>query len=117
MHLLFEAADIRPGDKIALCGRNSGNWCVAFLATITYGAVIVPILHEFKPDNVHHIVNHSEARLLFVGDQVWENLNENRMPALQGIICVKDFTLVNSRSEKLLSSANISTPCSDSVFP
>lgn len=101
MHLLFEAADIRPGDKIALCGRNSGNWCVAFLATITYGAVIVPILHEFKPDNVHHIVNHSEARLLFVGDQVWENLNENRMPALQGIICVKDFTLVNSRSEKL----------------
>ena len=111
MHLLFEAADIRPGDKIALCGRNSGNWCVAFLATITYGAVIVPSLHEFKPDNVHHIVNHSEARLLFVGDQVWENLNENRMPALQGIICVKDFTLVNSRS------ANISTPCSDSVFP
>ena len=101
MHLLFEAADIRPGDKIALCGRNSGNWCVAFLATITYGAVIVPILHEFKPDNVHHIVNHSEARLLFVGDQVWENLNENRMPALQGVICVKDFTLVNSRSEKL----------------
>ena len=101
MHLMFEAAGIRPGDKIALCGRNSGNWCVAFLATITYGAVIVPILHEFKPDNVHHIVNHSESKLLFVGDQVWENLNENRMPALQGIICVKDFTLVNSRSEQL----------------
>ncbi len=103
MHLLFEAAGIRPGDKIALCGRNSGNWCVAFLAAITYGAVIVPILHEFKPDNVYHIVNHSEARLLFVGDQVWENLDENRMPALQGIICVKDFTLVNSRSERLSS--------------
>ena len=101
MHLLFEAAGICPGDKIALCGRNSGNWCVAFLATLTYGAVIVPILHEFKPDNVHHIVNHSESKLLFVGDQVWENLNENRMPDLQGIICVKDFTLVNSRSERL----------------
>ena len=101
IHLLFDAAGLHPGDKIALCGRNSGNWCVAFLATLTYGAVIVPILHEFKPDNVHHIVNHSEAKLLFVGDQVWENLNENRMPALQGIICVKDFTLVNSRSERL----------------
>ncbi len=101
IHLLFEAADIRPGDKIALCGRNSGNWCVAFLATITYRAVIVPILHEFKPDNVHHIVNHSEAKLLFVGDQVWENLNEKRMPNLKGIICVKDFTLVVSRSEEL----------------
>ena len=101
LHLMFEAAGIQPGDKIALCGRNSGNWCVSFLATITYGAVIVPILHEFKPDNVHNIVNHSEAKLLFVGDQVWENLNENHMPALQGIICVKDFMLVNSRSEQL----------------
>lgn len=101
LHLMFEAAGIQPGDKIALCGRNSGNWCVSFLATITYGAVIVPILHEFKPDNVHNIVNHSEAKLLFVGDQVWEDLNENHMPALQGIICVKDFMLVNSRSEQL----------------
>lgn len=101
LHLMFEAAGIRPGDKIALCGRNSGNWCVSFLATITYGAVIVPVLHEFKPDNVHNIVNHSEAKLLFVGDQVWENLNEDSMPALQGIICVKDFILVNSRSERL----------------
>ena len=101
IHLMFKAANIKPGDKIALCGRNSGNWCVAFLSTITYGAVIVPILHEFKPDNVHHIVNHSEAKLLFVGDQVWENLNEEQMPGLQGIICVKDFTLVNSRSKKL----------------
>ncbi|MCD8318400.1 MAG: AMP-binding protein [Paraprevotella sp.] len=101
IHLLFEASGLCPGDKIALCGRNSGNWCVAFLATLTYGAVIVPILHEFKPDNVHHIVNHSEAKLLLVGDQVWENLNENRMPDLLGIICVKDFTLVICRSESL----------------
>ena len=101
LHIIFEASGIRKGDKIAVCGRNSSHWGVTFLATLTYGAVIVPILHEFKPDNVHHIVNHSESKLLFVGDQVWENLNENRMPALQGIICVKDFTLVNSRSEQL----------------
>ena len=100
-HIVLESAGIRPGDKIAVCGRNSSHWGVTFLATLTYGAVIVPILHEFKADNVHNIVNHSEAKLLLVGDMVWENLNENRMPALQGIICVKDFTLVNSRSEKL----------------
>lgn len=101
VHLAFEAAGIHPGDKIAVCGRNSGNWCVAFLATITYGAVIVPILHEFKPDNIHNIVNHSESKLLFVGDQVWENLNEACMPNLLGVICVKDFTLVCSRSSAL----------------
>ena len=101
IHLLLEAAGIQPGDKVALCGRNSGNWCVAFLATITYGAVIVPSLHEFKPDNIHNIVNHSEAKLLFVGDQVWENLNENSMPNIMGVICVKDFNLVASRSQQL----------------
>lgn len=101
IHLVMEAVGVRPGDRIALCGRNNGNWCVAFLATITYGAVIVPILHEFKPDNIHNIVNHCEARLLFVGDQVWENLNEDRMPALEGIVSVKDFGLLTSRSDKL----------------
>ena len=101
MHLLFEAAGIRKGDRIALCGRNCGNWCVAFLSVLTYGAVPVPILHEFKPDNVHHIVNHSEACLLFVGDRVWENLNEARMPALQGIINLKDFMTEVSRSKSL----------------
>lgn len=101
MHILMENAGIRPGDKVALCGRNCGNWCVTFLATITYGAVIVPILHEFKPDNVHNIVNHSEARLLFTGDYVWENLNEEEMPHLEGVICVNDFSLLTSRSEKL----------------
>lgn len=101
LHILMENAGIRPGDKVALCGRNCGNWCVTFLATITYGAVIVPILHEFKPDNVHNIVNHSEARLLFTGDYVWENLNEEEMPLLEGVICVNDFSLLTSRSEKL----------------
>lgn len=101
LHILMENAGIQPGDKVALCGRNCGNWCVTFLATITYGAVIVPILHEFKPDNVHNIVNHSEARLLFTGDYVWENLNEEEMPHLEGVICVNDFSLLTSRSEKL----------------
>lgn len=101
LHILMEHAGIMPGDKVALCGRNCGNWCVTFLAAISYGAVIVPILHEFKPDNIHNIVNHSEARLLFTGDYVWENLNEEEMPRLEGVICVNDFSLLTSRSEKL----------------
>lgn len=101
MHIIFEESGIKPGDKIAVCGRNSSHWGVAFLATLTYGAVIVPILHEFKADNVHNIVNHSEARLLFVGDAVWENLNEAAMPNLEGIVLMTDFTLQVSRSEKL----------------
>lgn len=101
LHIIFEESGIKEGDKIALCGRNSSHWGVAFLAILTYGAVAVPILHEFKADNVHHIVNHSEARLLFVGDVVWENLNEAAMPLLEGVILVNDFTLLVSRSEKL----------------
>lgn len=101
MHILFQHAGIRKGDKIALCGRNSANWTATFLGIVTYGAVAVPILHEFKADNVHHIVNHSEARMLFVGDQVWEMFNEAAMPNLEGIIELKNFDLVVSRSEKL----------------
>lgn len=101
MHILFEHAGIRKGDKIALCGRNSANWTATFLSIVTYGAVAVPILHEFKADNVHHIVNHSEARMLFVGDQVWEMFNEAAMSNLEGIIELKNFDLVVSRSERL----------------
>lgn len=101
MHILFEHAGIQKGDKIALCGRNSANWTATFLGVVTYGAVAVPILHEFKADNVHHIVNHSEARMLFVGNQVWEMFNEAAMPNLEGIIELKNFDLVVSRSEKL----------------
>ena len=100
-HILFEHAGIKKGDKIALCGRNSANWTATFLGVITYGAVAVPILHEFKADNVHNIVNHSEARMLFVGDQVWENFNEAAMPHLEGIIELKNFDLVVSRSQRL----------------
>lgn len=101
LHIIFELSGIRQGDKIAVCGRNSSHWGVTFLATLTYGAVIVPILHEFKSDNIHNIVNHSEARLLLVGDMVWENLNENAMPLLEGVILMNDYTLLVSRSSKL----------------
>ena len=101
IHILLENAGIEKGDKIAICGRNSAHWTVTYLAVITYGAVAVPILHEFKADQVHNIVNHSEARLLFVGDQIWENLNETAMPHLEGIVELKDFGVPVSRSEKL----------------
>ena len=101
IHILLENAGIEKGDKIAICGRNSAHWTVTYLAVITYGAVVVPILHEFKADQVHNIVNHSESRLLFVGDQIWENLNEAAMPHLEGIIELKDFGVPVSRSEKL----------------
>ena len=101
IHILFEESGVKPGDKIALCGRNMSHWGVTFLATVTYGAIIVPILHEFKPDQVHNIVNHSEAKLLFVGDVVWEGLDESAMPALEGIVQINDFSVLVSRSEKL----------------
>lgn len=101
LHIIFELSGIKQGDKIAVCGRNSSHWGVTFLAAVTYGAVIVPILHEFKSDNIHNIVNHSEARLLMVGDMVWENLNENAMPLLEGVTLMNDYTLLVSRSSKL----------------
>ena len=101
LHILLAESGIKPGDKVAVCGRNSSHWGVAFLAILTYGAVAVPILHEFKADNIHNIVNHSESRLLFVGDVVWESLNEAEMPLLEGIILMSDFTLLVCRSKQL----------------
>lgn len=101
LHILFENAGVNKGDKIALCGRNSANWATAFLAVLTYGAVAVPILHEFKARQVHDIVNHSEARLLFVGDMVWPELSADEMPALEGIINIPDYSLLVSRTERL----------------
>ena len=101
MHIIFAESGVQKGDKIALCGRNSSHWGVAFIATVTYGAVAVPILHEFKADNVHSIVNHSEAKLLFVGDMVWENLNVDVMPNLEGVVLLNDFSLLVSRNDKL----------------
>ena len=101
LHILFENAGVVKGDKIALCGRNSANWATAFLATLTYGAVAVPILHEFKAQQVHDIVNHSEAKILFVGDMVWPELVADQMPHLEGIINIPDYSVLVSRSEKL----------------
>ncbi len=101
LHIMFENSGVVKGDKIALCGRNSANWAVAFLATLTYGAVAVPILHEFTPDQVHNIVNHSDAKLLFVGDIVATTIDATKMPALEGIIYIPDYSLVISRTDKL----------------
>ncbi len=101
LHILFENSGVQKGDKIALCGRNSSQWAVAFLATLTYGAIAVPILHEFNAEQIHNIVNHSEAKLLFVGDHVVTVINPDEMPALEGIINNPDYSLFVSRSEKL----------------
>ena len=101
IHIVFETCDIKQGDKIAICGRNSAHWAVTFLATLTYGAVVVPILHEFNAEQIHNIVNHSEARLLFVGDVAVKQINPEEMPQLEGIINLPDFSLHTSRSEQL----------------
>jgi long-chain acyl-CoA synthetase len=101
IHLLYDNAGIKSGDKIALCGRNSAQWAVAFIATVTYGAIAVPILHEFKADNIHHLVNHCEAKLLYTDDAIWENLDPAMMKNLVGVIRLSDYSLIISRSDKL----------------
>ncbi|MCB6900913.1 AMP-binding protein [Hoylesella buccalis] len=101
LHILFENSGVQKGDKIALCGRNSAAWACAFLATLTYGAVAVPILHEFTAEQIHNIVNHSEAKLLFVGDVVATVIDEKEMPDLEGIVYIPDYSLFVSRTEKL----------------
>lgn len=101
LHILFENCGIRKGDKISICGRNSAHWAVAFLATLTYGAVAVPILHEFNAEQIHNIVNHSESRLLFVGDYIVKEIDPQQMPVIEGIVNLPDFSLHLSRSEKL----------------
>lgn len=102
LHILFENSGIERGDKIALCGRNCSNWAVAFLATLTYGAVAVPILNEFTPEQIHNIVNHSESKLLFVGDVVAKQIVADEMPDLEGIINIPDYSLNVARTEKLV---------------
>lgn len=101
LHILFEKSGIQPGDKVALCSRNTSNWGIAFFATLTYGAVAVPILNEFKPDTIHHIINHSGARLLFVGKSVWDNIDHESMPMLDGIIAMADYSVISSRNTVL----------------
>lgn len=101
IHIVFKESGIAPGDKIALCGKNSSRWGISFFACLTYGAVAVPILHEFHPEQIHQIVNHSESKLLFVDDKIYKNLTEQEMPALSGIVCLKDFSILLSRDKKL----------------
>ena len=101
LHILFENCGVQQGDKIAICGRNSAHWAVTFLATLTYGAVAVPILHEFNAEQIHNIVNHSESKLLFVGDVVATQITPDAMPAIEGIVNIPDFSLMESRSESL----------------
>ena len=101
LHIMFENSGVKRGDKIALCGRNSAGWASAFLATLTYGAVAVPILHEFTADQIHNIVNHSEAKLLFAGDVVSTQVDPTKMPGIEGIIYIPDYSLLFSRSDKL----------------
>ena len=101
LHILFENSNVKQGDKIAICGRNSAHWAVAFLATLTYGAVAVPILHEFNGEQIQNIVNHSGSKLLFIGDFAVKTISPDEMPALEGIINLPDFSLLISRSEHL----------------
>ena len=102
MHIMMEQIGVRKGDKIAICGRNSAHWGVAFLATLTYGAVAVPILHEFNAEQIHNIVNHSESRLLFVGDVVAKSIDPEQMPGIEGIVYLPDFSVFMSRSNQLV---------------
>ena len=101
LHILFENSGVVKGDKIALCGRNSSSWGAAFLAILTYGAIAVPILHEFVPEQIHNIVNHSDAKLLFAGDVVATQIDPTKMPRLEGIIYIPDYSLIISRTDKL----------------
>lgn len=101
MHIVFEKCGVVRGDKIAICSKNQANWGVVFIAALTYGAVPVPILHEFKAGNIHHIVNHSESRILFVGDVIWESLNETEMPGLEAVILLNDFSILYAKSQSV----------------
>ncbi len=101
LHILYKEIGIVPGDKVALCGKNSSQRCVAFLATVTYGAVIVPILADFKPDNIQHLINHSDAKLAIIDEAVWEALNPDGMTRISGALCTRDFSLIHSNDEKL----------------
>ncbi len=102
MHIMFEECGLQRGDKIAICSRNQANWAVAFLSAMTYGAVPVPLLHEFKSSNIHHLVNHSEAKVLFVDDVIWEGLSETEMPDLHAIIQVNTFKLLYAKYERII---------------
>ena len=102
VHLLFKEAGIKQGDKIALIGRNNPRWCITWLATVTYGADIVPILQDFAPTDIIHIINHSESRLLFLGDNYWDNIEPDQIEKIEGVFSLTDFHVIHERkSDKL----------------
>lgn len=117
MHILFDAAGVKRGDKVAICGKNSSNWTAVFLSCLTAGVVAVPILHEFKPDTIHHLVNHSDAKLFFVDAAIWENLDERLLPNLVGAIYISEFGMPLSRSEKLTETRNNINQCFGAKYP
>ena len=101
LHIMFEVCGLKKGDKVAICSRNQANWAVTFLSTMTYGAVPVPLLHEFKSSNIHHLVNHSEAKVLFVDEVIWEGLSETEMPDLHAIIQVNTFKVLYAVNQEI----------------
>ena len=101
IHIMFEESGLNKGDKVAICGKNSANWGIAFLATTTYGAVAVPILSDFKPDNIHNIVNHSDSRIFFASASTWENMNCELMPNVETFMLLNDFTIIKSKQVHL----------------
>ena len=102
LHIAFEKCFLHKGDKVAICARNQVNWAVSYLATMTYGAVVVPILHEFKPGNIHYLVNHSEAKVLFVDDVIWEGLSPDEMPGVYAVVRINTFQLLYAKNERII---------------
>lgn len=100
LHIVFECCNVKSGDKIAVIGKNSINWAITYLATLTYGAVIVPVLPDFKPADIHHIVNHSDASMIFVADTIFENMDAHRMPKVKSGFSLTDFSLIFSAQSK-----------------
>ncbi|MDR1882852.1 MAG: AMP-binding protein [Prevotella sp.] len=106
LHILFDSLDVKKGDKIAICGKNSSNWVVAFFGSLTYGAVITTILHDFSGDSIHSLVNHSDTKVLFADEYVWSKINPVQMPALEAILLIDDFSAQKSRSAEFLESCS-----------
>ena len=117
IHIGFEKCGLKKGDKVALCGRNQANWAMSFLATVTYGAVVVPILHEFKPGNIQHLVNHSDSRIFFVGEQVWEGLSESEMPNLEAIVGLNDFDILYTPDKEIINIRKNLDKDFDNLYP
>ena len=117
LHIAFERCGLKKGDKVALCSRNQANWGVCFLASLTYGAVPVPILHEFKAENIHYLVNHSEARVLFVDEIIWEGLSESEMPDLEVIVQMNNLNFIYAKNESAVEVRNTLTETFKKIYP